>query len=353
MRTFTRKLLVAATLAAIFATPSAIATVITDAAINLANPPTIVISGSRLADGSATVTLGGFPALTIVTQTPTQVVALLPAGVTPSGNYLVTVSLVGVSPRGPVQVGYDEAWVAVGATGPAGPPGPTGATGAPGPAGPQGPIGLTGPQGPQGVPGPIGATGPQGPQGVAGPFGPMGATGPQGPQGSPGPQGVAGPFGPPGPEGQPGPAGPMGPVGPIGAQGATGAKGDAGPPGTTGQDGIFIGDPNSYPLPFVGETTLLTQAITKAPNQIFLVTYQVNYLMSSSLSYTYTTRVFVDGIPQGEPAHLNGQLDSWVPVGGTALLTQLANGPHLIELRVTSNGPFYYAPQLNVVAINK
>ena len=86
--------------------------------------------------------------LALVSETPTQIIALLPAGLTP-GTYLLTVAN---SSEG----SYDTCDVTIGAAGPAGPTGPTGATGA------------TGPQGPMGLPGPRGATGAQGPPGPAG-----------------------------------------------------------------------------------------------------------------------------------------------------------------------------------------
>jgi len=309
MRTFTRKLLVAATLAAILATPSALATVIIDAAINLANPPTIVISGSRLADGSATVTLGGFPALSIVTQTPTQVVALLPANVTPPGNYLVTVSLVNVGPRGPVQVGYDEAWVAVGATGPAGPPGPTGAAGATGPAGPQGPIGLTGPQGV------IGATGPIGPQGQ---------------------QGVTGA------------------VGPSGAPGATGAKGDAGPPGTTGQDAWQLIDYGGYPI--VADTSMLalSKTVTAAANQVFLVVYQMMYA-SGAGGTCFNMWVTADGfgIPGTSVTYQCTSEASVQTINGSLVYAPVTPGDHVLSLMLNGAGGMYQRPQMSIVAINR
>ncbi|MFO1399566.1 MAG: hypothetical protein U1F48_21145 [Burkholderiales bacterium] len=147
---------------------SANALLIADSAVVLGNPATLVINGSGLAGGTAVVTLGKFPPLTVTTQTDTQVVVLLPANVTLQGSYLLTYQLnaAGSGPRGGGMLGYDEAWVTVGSTGPAGPPGPQGIQGVPGPQGIQGI---------QGVPGPTGATGATGPQG------PTGATGPAGP----------------------------------------------------------------------------------------------------------------------------------------------------------------------------
>lgn len=151
-----------AALAAFAIVTPAPAAIITDTAIGLGTPPTLIINGSQLTGGTPTVTLAGFPPLAVVTQSATQITALLP-NVTLQGTYLVTVDLTVPSPRGAMSVGYDEAWITVGAAGPAGPPGP------------------------------VGATGPAGPQGTPGINGAPGATGPQGPQGPMGPQGVAGP----------------------------------------------------------------------------------------------------------------------------------------------------------------
>jgi len=303
MRAFTRRTLAIAILAALPAATPATAAIITDTAISLAAPPTLVINGSKLADGTATVTLGGLGALTIVTQTASQVTALLPGNVTLQGDYLVTLNLTTPSSRGPVQVGYDEAWVTVGATGPAGSPGPAGAQGV---QGVQGPAGAPGPQGVPGAPGPVGPVGPQGPQGVTGW---PGAPGPQGP---------------------------------------------AGQAGKTGQDGILVADPYSRTLTPNVDTTMLSQTVTKSGNQIFLVTYQVNYQGSLAFAYTYTTSFYVDGASYyGMGPHLYGRYDGWLPVSGSAILTQLSDGPHVFELRVVGNGPAYYAPHMAIVTINR
>ena len=137
---------------------SAAALGITDTAIGVA-PATLIVNGSGFAGGLATVTLGQFPPLTVVTQTNTQLTALLPAGATLQGSYLVTVHLAAAPSNGrpgPV-IGYDEAWTAIGVTGAAGPPGP------PGPPGGQGLKGDKGDKGDTGAKGDVGNPGPQGP----------------------------------------------------------------------------------------------------------------------------------------------------------------------------------------------
>jgi hypothetical protein len=148
---------------------AAAAVTITDTAIVVAPPPTLVINGSGFSGGTAIVTLGQYPQLAIVTQTNTQVTALLPPGVTLQGSYLLAFQLAGPpGPKGPATIGYDEAWVSFGNTGPASPPGPQGIQGPPGLQGLQG---ILGTPGAQGLPGPTGPPGPQGPPGTAAGFG--------------------------------------------------------------------------------------------------------------------------------------------------------------------------------------
>ena len=137
--------------------------------------------------------------LTVVTLTPTLLVANLPAGLA-DGTYVVQVG----NGKGDDDDDDGEFFFTVGAEGADGPAGPAG------PAGAQGPTGATGAQGPVGPPGP------QGSPGAAGPQGPPGATGPQGSPGATGPQGP------------PGATGPQGPAGANGATGATGATGLSG-----------------------------------------------------------------------------------------------------------------------------
>ena len=131
-------------------------------------PTTLTIKGDYLGSGAASVMLGAFGPLTVVSQTASQLVVTLPSGLLP-GNYVLS-----------VQVGNgaghaDESVVTIGAVGPTGATGPAGFQGVPGPAGPAGATGATGPMGP------IGATGPQGPTGNTGPAGLRGPAGDTGP----------------------------------------------------------------------------------------------------------------------------------------------------------------------------
>jgi len=235
----------------------------------------VTISGASFGSQPPSVTLNDVP-LALLSSSPTQIVAALPASViaTP-GTYRLVVRKGNSNSQNSANVatldvaignyGAEGSTGSQGAAGPAGPQGETGPQGEVGPAGPQGPIGVSGPQGdvgPAGPQGPIGSTGPQGEVGPVGPQGPIGSTGPQGevgpagpqgPIGSTGPQGAVGPAGPQGPigstgpQGEVGPAGPQGPIGSTGPQGPTGstgpqgAIGPAGPQGRTGADGPRIG----------------------------------------------------------------------------------------------------------------
>ena len=136
-------------------------------------PTTLTIEGDHLGPGAASVMLGSFGPLTVVSQTASQLVVTLPTGLLP-GNYVMSVQV------GKGKGDVDESIVTIGAVGPTGPAGPAGSQGAPGPAGP---AGATGAAGPQGAAGPAGAAGPVGPMGPAGPMGPIGSIGPIGPQG--------------------------------------------------------------------------------------------------------------------------------------------------------------------------
>jgi len=110
---------------------------------------TLEIHGQKLLwgnDDEAVVTLAGAP-LVVLSATETQILAQLPAGVTP-GSYVLKVS------RGVGAVQNDVFDVTLGTAGEVGPPGPRGL---PGPAGEPGPQGLQGLQGIQGPPGPAGA----------------------------------------------------------------------------------------------------------------------------------------------------------------------------------------------------
>jgi hypothetical protein len=149
---------------------------------------TLTISGSNLSGGTATVTLGAFAPLAVTSQTATQLVATLPAGVT-AGSYALGVQI------GSSKTNSTSSVATIGAVGPVGPAGPAGAqgpAGAAGATGPAGATGATGPQGPQGLAGPAGATGSQGPKGDIGATGAQGASGASGPQGPQGPTGPAG-----------------------------------------------------------------------------------------------------------------------------------------------------------------
>lgn len=131
------------------------------------------IVGFDLSGKSLRVTLGGV-GLAIVSATPTEIVAVVPASMA-DGSHLLTLSL---GPGGNDDAKHDEAWVTLGGTGPAGAAGPAGRDGQPGATGP------IGPQGPQGVPGPTGPTGPAGQDGQPGQDGAQGPAGPAGPPGA-------------------------------------------------------------------------------------------------------------------------------------------------------------------------
>jgi hypothetical protein len=217
----------------------------------------VTISGANFGSQPPSVTLNDVP-LALLSSSPTQIVAALPASViaTP-GTYLLVVRKGNSNGQNSANVatldvaidhyGVEGSTASQGTVGPAGPQGATGPQGEVGPAGPQGPIGVNGPQGevgPAGPAGPIGVTGPQGEVGAAGPQGPIGVTGPQGEVGAAGPQGPIGVTGPQGEVGAAGPQGPIGstgPQGPIGSTGPQGAIGPAGPQGRTGADGPRIG----------------------------------------------------------------------------------------------------------------
>lgn len=95
----------------------------------------ITITGSNFGTAKPYVTLNS-QALTVVTFTPTTVLADLPNGIAP-GAYLLTLK----NETDGVTASFDAT---IGAAGPQGPQGPLG---------PQGPQGAQGPQGPQGLPG--------------------------------------------------------------------------------------------------------------------------------------------------------------------------------------------------------
>jgi Collagen triple helix repeat (20 copies)/IPT/TIG domain len=188
---------------------------------------------------------------TVVSDTATQIVATLPAGLS-AGTFIVSVT----NSQGNVGT-FEVAYGATGPQGPAGAPGPAGPTGATGPAGATGPRGIAGAAGAPGAPGASGAQGPAGTNGTGFTFlnafdayatyaannvvtyngssyiavvpngpNPMGPTPDNNPSWSP--MAMAGATGP---------AGPAGAQGPIGAPGMTGVMGNPGPAGPTGPQG--------------------------------------------------------------------------------------------------------------------
>jgi hypothetical protein len=131
------------------------------------------ILGLNLSGARPQVTLGTLP-LSVVSMTPTQIDALVPANVVP-GSYLLTVTLgksKSVSDGLKDDAKSDEFWVTIGAAGQQGPAGTAGLQGAMGPIGPQGIPGVAGAAGRDGA---SGAQGPIGPQGMPGPAGASGA----------------------------------------------------------------------------------------------------------------------------------------------------------------------------------
>lgn len=219
MNTPFRTLLAVAAVAAAFHAPVANAdsskdndAVITEVRANAAGTA-LVVTGANLGGGTPKLTFGTLAApLAVTSASSTQIVAQLPAGVSP-GSYLLTLTVGKRRDKSgdDEEARGDEFWVTLGATGSQGSAGPVGAQGPAGPAGPTGATGATGP---------AGATGAQGP---SGPTGATGAQGPSGPAGANGAQGAAGPIGATGASGAQGPAGPTG---------ATGARGPAGPAGS-------------------------------------------------------------------------------------------------------------------------
>ena len=172
----------------------------------------VTISGANFGSQPPSVTLNDGP-LALLSSSPTQIVAALPASViaTP-GTYQLVVRKGNSNSQNSANVATLD--VAIGHSG------AEGSTGA------------------QGTVGPVGHQGETGPQGEVGP------AGPQGPIGSIGPQGAIGPVGPQGPiglTGAPGAIGPAGSQGPIGLTGAQGAIGPTGQQGRTGADGPRIG----------------------------------------------------------------------------------------------------------------
>ncbi len=130
--------------------------VITSTGITFAGglPATIIIRGEKFGERPGRVTLGNRDLQQIMSWTPTEIEAGLPAGLDP-GTYVLTVT------RGPSTTQTYSVEVTIGATGPPGPGGPQG------PPGPPGPPGPAGPPGPQGEPGTLDLAGEMCPNGRA------------------------------------------------------------------------------------------------------------------------------------------------------------------------------------------
>ncbi len=137
----------------------------------------------RPQDG-VSVALSG-EALSVVSFSPPEIVALLPAGIEP-GTYRLSVVRGGILPVG------DAMDVTLGTQGP---------PGTEGREGPEGPMGETGPTGIQGPKGDTGDKGDRGEPGTPGARGLPGVQGEQGIQGIPGLKGDKGDRGEPGPSG--------------------------------------------------------------------------------------------------------------------------------------------------------
>jgi len=156
----------------------------------------LFISGQNLGTTIPSVVLGGIQ-LSVISYSPTNLVAALPKDIAPASYLLV------VTPQGNIPAVF---WVTIGAVGPAGaqgPTGPTGQTGATGPQGPPGPTGATGATGLRGNPG-VSVSGVSLPVGDSNcPFGGYNLTSASGTtfvcNGAPG---ATGPTGPTGPAGQ-------------------------------------------------------------------------------------------------------------------------------------------------------
>ena len=152
----------------------------------------VTISGANFGSQPPSVTLNDVP-LALLSSSPTQIVAALPASViaTP-GTYQLVVRKGNSNSQNSANVatldvaignfGAEGSTGAQGTVGPVGPRGETGPQGEVGPAGPQGPIGSIGPQGAIGPVGPQGPIGLTGAQGAIGPAGPQGRTGADGPR---------------------------------------------------------------------------------------------------------------------------------------------------------------------------
>jgi hypothetical protein len=97
-------------------------------------PTLLTINGSHLAPGTASVLLGSFGPLAVVSQSATELVVALPSGLAP-GDYVLSVHIAKGKGNADDDGNSDESVVTIGAVGPAGPPGPQGPQGVPGPSG--------------------------------------------------------------------------------------------------------------------------------------------------------------------------------------------------------------------------
>jgi hypothetical protein len=260
------------------------------------NQITLTGTGFEPAKTKPTVQFNG-TTLAVVSFSNTQVVATLPAAVTP-GTFNLTVT----NSQGN-GVDFNMTY---GPTGPQGPAGPAGAAGAQGPAGPAGATGATGAQGPRGLTGAPGAPGPAGANGTSfifldtynpyatyaannvvtyngssyiailpngpNPSGPTpdqnpswglmaaGGTGPAGPAGPQGPAGPPGSTGLMGNPGSTGPAGPQGPAGPAGGVLSYATSAPAGSMNITRDDDVGEAQVATLTLPNAGTYIVSGQA---------------------------------------------------------------------------------------------
>ena len=158
--------------------------VITRAEVDF-NTNQLTITGKNFGAQTPTVKLESVT-LIVVSNSATQIVALLPAG-TLAGTYLLTIRRKKGKVDDNVKCSEDADCqtfdFTIGVTGPRGEAGPQGTTGPQGAQGETGQLGLKGEAGPQGMQGDKGAKGDTGTQGAAGPKGDRGDTGLSGAQG--------------------------------------------------------------------------------------------------------------------------------------------------------------------------
>jgi hypothetical protein len=135
--------------------------IISSALANYANNQ-IVLTGENFKPAAAapSVRLGG-TALTLLSSTNRNIVAILPAGFAPASYKLAVTNSNNQTGSLIVAVGIN------GATGPQGPAGSVGPAGSLGPQGRTGQAGASGPPGHAGLPGPLGPLGPAGPDRTA------------------------------------------------------------------------------------------------------------------------------------------------------------------------------------------